>query len=99
MLGRGNNEVVEIKTGTLNAFYIDCISQHRLKTNQINASADVIIALFSDASETEFQALFDGFMAQNQEFDRFKFQKHLSQNGFYSFTFNQWQHMVPEQEF
>jgi hypothetical protein len=98
MFGRGNDEVVEIKTGILNAFYIDLISQNRLKTNKINASADVIIAMFSDANKTEFQDLFDEFMAQNEEFDRFKFQKHLSQNGFYSFTFNQWQHMVPGQE-
>ena len=98
MFGRGNDEVLKIKTGNLNAFYIDQISQNRLKTNKINSSADVIIALLSDASETEFQGLFEEFMAINDEFDRFKFQKHLSQNGFYSFTFNQWQHMVPGQE-
>lgn len=98
MFGRGNNEVLKIKTGNLNAFYIDQISQNRLKTNKINSSADVIIALLSDASETEFQDLFEEFMAINDEFDRFKFQQHLSHNGFYSFTFNQWQHMVPGQE-
>jgi hypothetical protein len=98
MFGRGKNEIVEIKTGTLNAFYIDRISENRIKTNKINASEDIIIALLSDASESEFQNLFDEFLAQNEEFDRFKFQQYLSQNGFYSFTFNQWQHMVPGQE-
>jgi hypothetical protein len=76
MFGRGKNEFVEIKTGTLNAFYIDRISENRIKTNKINASEDIIIALLSDATESEFQNLFDEFVAQNEEFDRFKFQKY-----------------------
>lgn len=87
-----------MKTGTLNLFYIDQISPNRIRTNKINSSTDITIALLSDASETEFLDLFEEFMAQNEEFDRFKFQKHLSHNGFYSFTFKQWQHMVPGQE-
>jgi hypothetical protein len=98
MFGKGNNEVADMKTGTLNLFYIDQISQNRLRTNKINSSTDITIVLLSDATPTQFQDLFAEFMALNEEFNRLKFQKHLSQNGFYSFTLNQWQHMVPGQE-
>lgn len=98
MFGKDNDEIVEIKTGLLKAFYIDQISQNRVKTNRINSSSDITITLLTDASEQNFKNLFEEFMAEHDEFHRFKFQKHLSKNGFYSFTINPGQHMVPGQK-
>ena len=65
MFGRSNDkEIAEIKTGSLNLFYVDRITEKRKKSNKISAGEDITVAVLTDASETEFRKLFDDFIAE-----------------------------------
>jgi len=86
MFGSKDNEIVEMKTGPLNVYYVDCITEKRKKNNKYNAGHDIMVAIHSDANEAEFKKLFDEFIAENRDFQRWKFQLYLSKNGFYSFS-------------
>lgn len=101
MFGKSNdNEIVEMKTGSLNTFYVDCITEKRKKTNKLNASHDIMVTIQSDASEEEFKQLYHDFITDNGEFQRWKFQLYLSKNGFYSFSsVHAVQQAFPYQEF
>jgi len=98
MFGKSqDNEIVETKTGSLNTFFVDCITEKRKNTNKLNAGHDLMFIIQSDASEEKFKELFDDFITENGEFQRWEFQIYLSKNGFYSFSSDQ--QVFPYQEF
>lgn len=99
MFGSKDNEIAEIKTGTLNTYYIDFVTEKRKNTNKYSPSHDFAFAIQSDASEEEFRRLLDEFNAENGlDFNRLKFLLYLSKNGFYSFSITQCDYRVPYQE-
>ena len=98
MFGK-DNEVVEIKTGPLNLFYVDCITEKRKKNHKLNAGHDVTVVIHCDAGEAEFKKLLEEFLAENKDFQRWKFQLYLSENGFYSFSSTYQNQLFPHQEF
>ncbi len=98
MFGK-DNEVVEIKNGPLNVFYVDCITEKRKKNHKLNAGHDVTIVIHCDAGEAEFKKLLEEFLAENKDFQRWKFQLYLSENGFYSFSSTYENQLFPHQEF
>lgn len=68
MFGKSkDDEIVEIKTGTLNVHYVDFITEKRKKTNEITGN-DKFEVFFSDATEEEFKRLVDEFTAENKKF-------------------------------
>lgn len=87
MFGKSkDNEIVEMKTGQLNVYYVDCITEKRKKTNKLNASHDLMVTIHSDVAEADFRRLFDEFVTENGDFQRWKFQLYLSKKGYYSFS-------------
>lgn len=97
MFGSKDNEIAEIKTGILNTYYLDFVTEKR-NTNK-PSSHDFAFVIHSDASEEEFRRLLDEFNAENGlDFNRLKFLLYLSKNGFYCFSITQYDSRVPYQE-
>ena len=90
-------KIAEIKTGSLNLYYIDQVSEKRKKSNKISSGDDLTIALLTDANREEFRVIFDKFIAENQYYDQRKFPFYMSKNGFYCITLNK-QLIFPNQE-
>ncbi len=69
MFGKSeDNEIVEVKTGPLNTFYVDGITAKRKKTNEINQGHDIIVVIHTNATEEEFKRLLDDFIAENEDY-------------------------------
>ncbi|NYB51447.1 MAG: hypothetical protein HVN35_02620 [Methanobacteriaceae archaeon] len=99
MFGRGkgdqaDNGTFEIKTGTLNTFFIDKISEKRKKTNKISRE-DHTAAILSDASETEFRRILDEYLAEGGDLDKFQF--YVITKGYYCIDLKRTP-LVPYQE-
>ncbi len=92
-----NKEIAEIKTGSLNLYYIDQISEKRRESNKVSSPDDLTIAILTDAKEEEFRMIFDKFIAENQYYDLQKFPFYMSKNGFYCIGLNK-QLIFPYQE-
>ncbi len=67
MFGKSQeNEIVEIKTESLNTFFLDCSTEKWENTSKLNAGHDLMFIIQSDASEEKFKEILDDFITENE---------------------------------